>query len=183
MMGRSRKPAKLRAAAPVVCLAAVVSFPACKRPVARDFVPQFDLKSAIASDVPDYEFGVQPMRSTRQLYERYSMLVAVLNSSVSGFKLHLVSAQTDERYDQKLKSRELDVAIVEPHRVLEAERLGYKAIAKVGNADRIAGVIVIRTDSEIRRIADLKGKRIAFPSPSGLASAMMVRMFLRDAGF
>jgi phosphonate transport system substrate-binding protein len=42
---------------------------------------------------------------------------------------------------------------------------------------------VVRRDSEIDQIRDLKGRTIAFSSPTALASTMLVRMYLRDVGF
>lgn len=123
------------------------------------------------------------MHPSGRFLERYSMLVDALNAAAEGFRLKLVSAQTEDAYDARVRRKELDVCIVEPHRVLEAEPLGYVTIARAGNRDRIAGVIVVRRDADIQRVVALKGRTVAFPSPTALASTMLVRMFLRDAGF
>ena len=154
----------------------------CRTAPKQEFAPLFGAEGGIASGELQYRFGVQPMRPTRRIWERYSTLVDELNASSSGFKLRLVSAQTDETYNRKLREGKLDFAIVEPNHVLEAEPLGYKTIARAGNADRIAGVIAIRRDSGITRIADLKGRTIAFSSPDSLAGTMLVRLYLRNAG-
>ncbi|MFN3751227.1 MAG: phosphate/phosphite/phosphonate ABC transporter substrate-binding protein [Thiobacillus sp.] len=45
----------------------------------------------------------------------------------------------------------------------ERDRVGYKAILRM-QGEPIHGVIVVRDDSPVRSVADLKGARVAFPS-------------------
>lgn len=156
---------------------------ACQKSSARDYRPEFSATASAPSNIPEYRFGVQPMHTSRRLIERYGGLLDALNASAAGFHLKLVSAQTEASYDARLRRSEFDLCIIEPHRILDAEPLGYRTIARSGARDRIAGVIIVRRDSGITRVSDLKGKTIAFPSPTALASTMLVRMFLWEAGF
>jgi phosphonate transport system substrate-binding protein len=168
---------------PILATAVIAAaLPGCRTVPRNDYAASFS-PTPPSGTVTEYRFGVQPIRPSRRLVERYGELLDQLNASVQSFRLRLVSAQSEETYQRRLRRGELDVAIIEPHLVLQGESLGYKAIARAGNADRIAGVIVVRRDSDIRKISDLAGKTIAFAAPTVLGSSMLIRMFLRDAGF
>lgn len=143
---------------------------------------------AIASVAPVdhrvvYRLGVPPMRSTRRLWSRYQPLVDQVNAQVTGFRLELESAQSEPNYEEKYRRRLLDVMVMEPSRVVEAESLGYSVAAQTGSGDRIAGLIAVRRDAKINRVNDLRGRTISFSSPQALASTLMVRMWLREASF
>ena len=83
-----------------------VALAGCRTAPKQEFVPQFGAERAIASGEPQYRFGVQPIRPTRRIWKPDEVLVRnQLNASSNGFKLRLVSAQTDETYNRKLRER------------------------------------------------------------------------------
>jgi ABC-type phosphate/phosphonate transport system substrate-binding protein len=123
------------------------------------------------------------MRTTRQLWQRYAGLLDQLNRGVRDFRVQLASALTESTYEDRLKRKQFDIAIVEPHRVLEVEDLGYRVFARAGNEDRVGALIVVRRDSNITRLEDLKGKTISFPSRGALVPTMLVRLHLARAAF
>lgn len=147
-----------------------------------EFTPVASIEPPAEAAVPDYRFGVRPMRTTRQLWRRYSALLDELNRGIRDFRVRLASAQTESTYEDKLKRKQFEIAIVEPHRVLEVEDLGYRVFARAGNEDQVGALIVVRRDSAIRRLRDLKRQTISFPSRSALAPTMMVRLHLARAG-
>lgn len=165
-----------------VCLI-IITFSACQKETTREFSPVASAAPPGARSRPQYGFGVRPMRASRQLWQRYSALIDELNRRTTDFRLRLESAQTESTFEAKLREQAFDFAIVEPHRVLEAEELRYRVFARAGNQDRVSAVIVVRRDSDIRRLADLKGKTISFPSPGALAPTMLVRLHLARAAF
>jgi phosphonate transport system substrate-binding protein len=132
--------------------------------------------------LPEYRFGVEPMRPTSRLWHRYAPLMSFVNSRTTDFTIHLESNLRFEDYLRRVQRSEFDFGIFEPHLVLEAEKLGYSIFARVGARDRIDGVVTTRRDSGIRSIRDLRGKSIGFGSPDSLASTMLVRLWLRRAG-
>jgi phosphonate transport system substrate-binding protein len=147
------------------------------------FQPAVAPFSAMHDPVPEYRFGVEPMSVTRNLWRRYHPLVHEINWAAAGYKIRLDSGLTATAYDRKLIDGVFDFVIVEPHRVLQAERLNYFVFARAGVEDRISGVIVVRSDAKFRRPRDLQGKTISFGSRSALASTLLPRMWLREANF
>ena len=130
-----------------------------------------------------YSFGVQPLGSARTLWKRYDPLIDCVNASLSGVAIQLESALTPEVYDTKLHAGKLDVILIEPHVVLNAERLGYRVFVQTGHQDRIGGVIVVHRGAGIHKVRDLRRHVICLPTPEALASTMLVNMWLREASF
>jgi len=132
---------------------------------------------------PPYRFGVPPIGSARVLFSRYAPLVDCINVNAKGVELELESALSPAAYEAKFRKGGLDIVLVEPHLVLDAEQLGYRIFALSGRLDRIGGVIVVHRASQIRKLRDLRRRTICLPPANVLASTMMVRMWLHEAGF
>ena len=160
-----------------------MSLAGCGREIRPEFSPVASTQPGAGQHLPQYGFGVRPAGSSRQLWQRYAALIDEVNRRTTGFRLRLESAQTDSTYEAKLHKKRFDIAIVEPHRVLEAETLGYNVFARAGSKDRISAIIIVRRDSEISRLTDLKGKTITFSSPGTLAPTMLVRLYMARQAF
>lgn len=52
----------------------------------------------------------------------------------------------------------------------------------MGEDDKFRGLIIVRKDSGINRVADLKGKIVSFPAPTALAATMMPLFYLHTRG-
>jgi hypothetical protein len=146
----------------------------CRNEPLKDFHPILATSAAAASTGVEYRLGVPPMRPTRALWARYSPVVDDINSQIPEFQLRLESALTPGAYDNKLQNAELDIALVEPHRVLDFEVLGYRVFARTGRGDRISGVLVVTTGGTIRRIKDLAGRTMSLSSRIALASSLVI---------
>ena len=118
----------------------------------------------------------------RSLWDRYAPLVEVLNRTGAGFTLKMESAQTPDTYDAKLRAGVFDFALVDPYQVLVAENLGYRVIARTGKPDRISGVIVTSRQGDIHRVADLRGRAIAFTNSTALAATLLNEYGLLQSG-
>jgi phosphonate transport system substrate-binding protein len=147
------------------------------------FQPVIAPAPVTADHVAEYRFGVEPMSVTRNLWRRYNPLIREINWAAAGYQIRLESGLTAHTYDRKLIDGVFDFVLVEPHRVLQAERLNYFVFARAGRKDRISGVIVVRSDAQIRTVRDLRGKTISFGARTALASTLMPRMWLREANF
>ena len=133
--------------------------------------------------LPEYRLGVEPVSSPRSLWRRYRSFFREINATVSGFSLRLGSALTPDVFEKKVRSGLFDFLIVEPHRVLEMEQLKYVVFAQAGKEDRVYGVIITRDDINPGRVNQLRGKTICFGTKHALASTLLPRMWLREAGF
>jgi phosphonate transport system substrate-binding protein len=125
---------------------------------------------------------VPAIRHARSIWDRYAQLIAALNHADRAFVLKMESALTPDTYDAKLRARVFDFAIVDPYQVLVAENLGYAVIARTGKTDRIRGVVIIARQGDIHRLADLRGRNIAFTNSTALAATLLNEYGLLESG-
>jgi len=52
----------------------------------------------------------------------------------------------------------------------------------MGDDENFRGIILVRKDSAIENVADLKGKAVSYPAPTALAAAMMPQYYLQTHG-
>ncbi|HLJ48231.1 MAG TPA: phosphate/phosphite/phosphonate ABC transporter substrate-binding protein [Bryobacteraceae bacterium] len=163
----------------LVALATCILIAGCSHPQKTDYIPQVSAQPPKPAGT-EYAFGVLPLHNAIQLYEIYQPLIDEINHEVSGFTVRLETARDYPTYEKKLTDHNLDFAMLSPHLVISAEDFGYHIVAKT--ADRVRGVIVVRKDSHIRKVRDLKGAYISFAGRTDLSGTMMQKVFLRDAG-
>jgi phosphonate transport system substrate-binding protein len=125
---------------------------------------------------------VPAIRHARSIWDRYAALIAALNRANPAFVLKIESAQTPDTYDAKLRARVFDFAVVDPYQVLVAENLGYAVIARTGRPDRIRGIIVTAREGDIHRLADLRGRNVAFTNSTALAATLLNEYDLLESG-
>jgi phosphonate transport system substrate-binding protein len=59
---------------------------------------------------------------------------------------------------------------------------GYRVFGKMADDENFHGIILVRKDSGIDEVADLRGKAVSFPAPTALAATMMPQYFLQTHG-
>jgi phosphonate transport system substrate-binding protein len=52
----------------------------------------------------------------------------------------------------------------------------------MGDDDNFRGIILVRKDSGIKHVADLKGKAVSYPAPTALAATLMPQYYLHTHG-
>ena len=115
--------------------------------------------------------------------DTFSFFRREVNANVGGILRPTASALTPDVFEKKLRNGSFDFLIVEPHRVLEMEQLQYVVFAQAGAKDRIYGVIVTRDDTNVSKIHQLRGNTVCFGRKHALASTLLPRMWLQEAGF
>ena len=55
-------------------------------------------------------------------------------------------------------------------------------LRKMGNDEMFRGIILVRKDSGIRKVTDLKGKKVSYPALTALAATMMPQYYLHTHG-
>lgn len=103
--------------------------------------------------------GVFPYLSPNQMVEQLSPLVKRMEEAL-GSKITMVSAPDFMSYVERTAKGEYDLVLTAPHMGrLAQKRDGWQLV--VMSAQQTATVILVREDSGIERLEDLRGKRMA----------------------
>jgi phosphonate transport system substrate-binding protein len=131
-----------------------------------------------AADRP-YEFGVLPYLPLAKIQELYGPIAADFEAKL-GRHIWLSSKADYAQYEAALSKEAYDIAFVQPFEYVDAhDRHGYLPLARRG--ENLQGLIVVRPDSPLKTIRDLKGRTIANPPASAVVSHL-TSMALQDAG-
>lgn len=142
--------------------------------------PQFSAQAPLASK--EYVFAVHPLHNPVRLFEIYQPVIDYLNRSIPGTTFRLEASRNYEEFEKKLYARKLDFALPNPYQTLKSLDHGYHVIAKMGDDAKFTGVILIRRDSGIQKLADLKGKKVSYPARTALAATLMPQYYLQTHG-
>ena len=148
----------------------------------EDYTPRFAAASNAEESVREYSFAVLPLYNPRELDERYEPLIAHLNAKVRGARFRLVSSRDYDSFDAGLRSQRFDFALANPYQTLMATAHEYRVFAKEGGDERFQGLILVRKDSPIASVGELRGKTISYPAATAVAAAMMPQYFLHTHG-
>lgn len=130
----------------------------------------------------EYVFAIHPLHNPVRLFAIYGPLIDHLNLHIPEARFRLEASRNYAEFDRKLYGRKFDFALPNPYQTLNSLGHGYHVIAKMGDDDKFTGVILVRRDSGIRRVADLKGKKVSYPAPTALAATMMPQYYLHTHG-
>ncbi len=129
-----------------------------------------------------FVLGIHPLHNPQRLYATYAPIVEFLNRNLTDAVITLEASRSYEAFEGKLYQRHFHFALPNPYQTIEALRHGYHVFGKMGEDEKFRGLILVRKDSEITRVADLKGRTISFPAPTALAATMMPLYFLHSEG-
>lgn len=169
----------LRTCAAALLLALIAVAPAAADAL-RDPVPRFGNRPPHAHQV--YIFGIHPLHNPKKLFESYNPLLVFLGRHIAPARLVFEGARSFEDFEKKLYGGYYHFALPNPQETVHAVRRGYRIFGKVGRDEPMHGLIVVRKDSGIRKVKDLKGKRVVFPSATAFAAGMAPQYFLAVNG-
>jgi len=164
----------------VVCSLALGLLGGCGSDDAPEYAPTFS--PAAASTETVYVFGVHPLHNPQRLHEVFGPLMAYLSTNVEGARFRLEASRNYAAYDEKLYARRFHFALPNPYQTINAVKQGYRIFGKMGDDDNFCGIILVRKDSGIREVADLRGKTVSYPAPTALAATMLPQYFLHSHG-
>lgn len=130
-----------------------------------------------------YLFGVHPLHNPTRLFEVYGPLIEHLNRQLKGTaRLKLEASRNYPAYDEKLFTGHFDFALPNPYQTVIASEKGYRIFGKMGDDNNFRGIILVRKDSGIDTVSDLKGKTVSYPAETALAATMMPQWYLHSHG-
>lgn len=130
----------------------------------------------------EYVFAIHPLHNPMLLFETYGPLIDHLNRNIPDAVFRLEASRNYEEFEKKLYARQFDFALPNPYQTLISLGHGYRVIAKMGDDHRFTGIILVRRDSGIGKVTDLKGKKISYPAATALAACMMPQYYLQTHG-
>ena len=129
-----------------------------------------------------YRFGIHPLHNPARLHDIFSPLMDYLNKNIDGAEFKVEASRNYAAYDKKLFSGEFHFSLPNPYQTVRSLEHGYRVFGKMGDDHNFRGIILVRKDSSIKSIADLKGKAISYPAPTALAATMMPQYYLQTHG-
>lgn len=152
---------------------------ACDRQEAV-YEPTFGTQSGAA--VKEYVVGIHPLHNPKRLVEVYGPIVDHLNASIPQARFRLEASRNYEEFDKKLFGGYFDFAMPNPYQTVRSLKYGYHVFGKMGDDEPFRGIILVRRDSGIRQVSDLKGKKVSYPAATALAATMMPQYYLHTHG-
>ncbi|MDD4978313.1 MAG: phosphate/phosphite/phosphonate ABC transporter substrate-binding protein [Gallionella sp.] len=152
----------------------------CDKQDESTYQPTFS--KAPSSTSLEYIVGIHPLHNPQKLFEVYGPIVDHLNAKIPNVHFHLEASRNYEEFDKKLYSGYFDFAMPNPYQTVRSLKKGYVVFGKMGDDAEFRGIILVRKDSRIRSVADLKGKKVSYPSITALAATMMPQYYLHTHG-
>lgn len=139
--------------------------------------------SALARD--RLVLGIHPYKSPVKLIKAYTPLAEYL-SRKTGIPVHLTISKDYQNHIDAIGSDTLDVAYMGPASYVKlVNQYGRKpllACQAISGKPTFQGKIIVRKDSNLRSLNQLKGKSFAFGDPNSTMSHLVPRYMLWKAG-
>lgn len=128
-----------------------------------------------------WRVGIVPQLPPREIVSTWTPVLRQVGQR-AGVCLVLVVAPSIPVFEQQLRNGQLDFAFMNPYHQLMAQRWrGFIPLLRDG-LSQLEGILVVRKDSPVRRLADLNGATVSFPAPNAFAASLLPRALLSRAG-
>lgn len=161
-------------------LIAVLLVAACGKSPDASYEPSFSHQAH--ADVKEYVVGIHPLHNPQRLMETYGPILEHIEAAIPGAHFRLEASRNYEEFDKKLYTGRFDFAMPNSYQTVLSLKHGYRVFGKMGDDGNFRGIILVRKDSGIRAVSDLKGKKVAYPAPTALAATMMPQYYLHTHG-
>lgn len=153
---------------------------ACGKSEESTYQPTYQSKRTPA--LPEYVVGVHPLHNPQRLMEMYGPIVDYINLHIPQAHFKLETSRNYDEFDKKLYAGHFAFAMPNPYQTLQSVQHGYRIFGKLGDDDDFRGIILVRKDSGIRDVTDLKGKAVSYPAETALAATMQPQYYLQTHG-
>jgi phosphonate transport system substrate-binding protein len=130
----------------------------------------------------EYIVGIHPLHNPQRLIELYNPIVNYMNSHIPEAHFRLETAENYGEFENKLYAGHFAFAMPNPYQTIQSLKHGYHIFGKMGDDDGFRGIILVRKDSKIHNVSDLKGKKVSYPAATALAATMMPQYYLHTHG-
>lgn len=139
----------------------------------------FAIPSNTLARTTPYQFGVFPFLPSRALEKIFAPMAASISEAL-GREVQFKSSLSYRNFMERSDSEQYDIAFVQPFDYVRlADEHNYVPLAARG--EKLSAVIVVKKDSNIKSVSDLKGKVIALP-PDVAAVSRLTIAYLTEHG-
>lgn len=136
----------------------------------------FLLSPASAGQI--YTLSVVPQFTPVDIGVRWSPVLEYLEKE-TGIHLQLRVMERIPRFEADFLAGIPDLLYLNPyHQVMAKKAQGYVPLLRGGQA--LKGILVVNRNGPIKRLADLRDKTIAFPSPNAFGASLYLRALLSE---
>jgi phosphonate transport system substrate-binding protein len=153
---------------------------ACDKTEENTYLPSYSAKNT--PPVMEYVVGIHPLHNPVRLMAVYGPIVDYMNSHIPQAHFELEASRNYEEFEKKLYAGHFAFAMPNPYQTLQSLKHGYHIFGKMGDDEVFRGIILVRKDSGIREVTDLKGKAVSYPAATALAATMMPQYYLHTHG-
>lgn len=137
--------------------------------------------AALHGHAESFTVGITPLKPASRLAEEWGPLLDEVGRR-AGVSLVFRTASTIPAFGERLAKGDYDLAYMNPyHYKLYSDKPGYRAMARE-KGRQLEGVIIVRKDSPVKRIKDLDGATLIFPTPLAFAASILTQAELRSQG-
>lgn len=154
---------------------------ACNEQAPASLGPQYGAALPVDGPTP-LRLLIHPLHNPKQLLRTYQPLVEEWGRCLPGYRFQIEASRDYDHFEQKMTSRSAELLLPNPLQAVMAMRHGYSVAAMAGDPEDFRGLLLVAHDSDIRTIADLKGKRVAYPAPTALAATVLPQWMMHRNG-
>ena len=165
----------------IICIITIVTlFIGCEKENEAEYIPTYSKVAPFQKNI--YIFGVHPLHNPKRLFEVYQPMIDYINANLKDAELRLEASRNYPAYDKKLFAGYFHFSLPNPYQTVTSTQHGYKIFGKMGDDDNFRGIILVRKDSGIKNVEDLRNRIISYPAPTALAATMMPQWYLHTHG-
>lgn len=125
-----------------------------------------------------YELAVVPQFPAAEIQRDWQPLLARIRES-SGVDLKLRHARSIPEFETQFMHGTPDFVFMNPyHAVMARQAQGY--VPLIRDSARLTGILVVKKGGNVRSLADLAGKELAFPAPNAFGASLYMRALLQE---
>lgn len=145
-----------------------------------EYEPSISTQSPMT--VPEYIVGIHPLHNPQRLLIVYGPIVDYMNQHIQNARFKLEASRDYAEFEKKLYAGHFAFAMPNPYQTVLSLKYNYHIFGKMADDAVFSGIILVRKDSPIKNISDLKGKAISYPAATALAATMMPQYYLHTNG-
>jgi len=126
-----------------------------------------------------YSLGIVPQFEQRKIFRIWQPIVDEIERK-TGIQLKIKGSPKIPAFEKNFLDGEFDFAYMNPYHITVANKTrGYIPLIRDGN-QTLRGIVIVRKDSPITDISQLRSKTLAFPAPNALGASLLIRAELSE---